>query len=424
MKIPYKDLNFSTESLQFQSAKMHEQLTEAIAELRKDGRYNTEALNAVNIPNIVSNFTGMNISFDVLSGGGYNAYIRLPMVDRNHPFVQDWFRDSAFQDDLGAQLIRALGGKAVGGIDPVTGRVSGLYTKIRGDVYMGMGLLKDKSFTDGELAAIIGHECGHLWTYFKYLGTLVYSAHVMGAVAKSMMGLDTHKARVDTLIEAEKVLGVDLNDKEKIAAMPNAKVRSLYAQSVMVSTYAIKSRSETGANVYEMRSCEQLADQFVVRFNGGKDLAIALDKMYRKYWSKSTMNTATYTFLECLKLILFLAATFMFPVSMAIYLMCSNPTRKIYDDPEARVKFIKQQMIDELKNKDLDSKRREQVLENIQAVETVEAGLDDKRSLLELFWTVIMPSGRSALTQEQSAKEIEALLSNDLYLNAAKFKQM
>ena len=136
------------------------------------------------------------------------------------------------------------------------------------------------------------------------------------------------------------------------------------------------------------------------------------------------MNTATYTFLECLKLILFLAATFMLPVSMVIFLMCSNPTRKIYDDPEARVKFIKQQMIDELKNKDLDSKRREQVLENIQAVETVEAGLDDKRSLLELFWTVIMPSGRSALTQEQSAKEIEALLSNDLYLSVAKFKQM
>lgn len=424
MGIPKNDITFSFESLAFQSDKMHEQLTEAITEIRKNGKYNTESLTEANIPGIVKNFTGMLITFDVLAYDTHAAYIRLPQVDRNHPFIAAWYRESPFPDDLGAHLIAAMGGKIEGGIDSRTGRVTGIYTKIRGDVFMGMGLLKDKDFSDSEIAAIIGHEVGHLWTYFKYLGTMVYSAHVMSGVAKSMVGLQTYQQRFDTLVEAEKVLGVDLAAKEKIAAMPNGHIRSLYAQSVMISTFAVKSRSETGFNIYEMRSCEQLADQFVVRFNGGKDLAIALDKLYRKYWSRSAMNSATYTFFECIKLIMFLALLVAAPVGIIVYVMLSNPTRKIYDDPEARIRLIKQQMIEELKDKDLDKGRREQVLDNIAAVESIENNLDDKRTLLELFWTVIMPSGRSALRQEEAAKEIEALLSNQLYVNAAKFKQL
>lgn len=424
MKHQTPDLQFSFESLQFQSNKMLEQIAEAISELRKDDKYDTESINKVDIPGIVKNFTGLMITFDVLAYQTHAAYIRLPQIDRNHPFIEEWYRNSHLSDDLGVQLISAMGGKIEGGIDSKTGRVSGVYTKIRGDVFMGMGLLKDKTFTDAELAAVIGHEVGHLWTYFKLLGTLVYSTHVMGGVAKSMLGLENYKARYDTLVEAERVLGVDLKNKDKIAAMPNAKLRSLYAQSIMISAYAVKSRSETGLSVYEMRSCEQLADQFVVRFDGGRDLALALDKLYRKYWSKSAMNTATYTFFECIKLIMFLAGLFLIPVILVVYLLLANPTRKIYDDPEARIRFIKQQMVEELKDKDLDKSRREQVLSNIEAVEMVEGTLDDKRSLMELFWTVIMPSGRSALREEEAAKEIEALLSNDLYTQAAKFKQL
>lgn len=412
----------SMEDIAFQSGRLFIDLSEAIGSLRKKDTYTTETINEADIPGIVRLHTKMRISFDVNTNVSYGAYIRLPEVDRNHPFMQDSWRQGFLADDTGAALIRALGGRMTGGVDRKNGRVSGIYTDIQGDVVFGVRLMRDKSFSNEELAAVLLHEVGHLFTYFEYLGTLVYTSHVIGAVAKSVYGIDSYDKRIDTLVEAEKVLGVDIDNKERIAATPNKRMRSLMAQSVLISTIAQKSRSDTGYNIYEMRSCEQLADQFTTRHGAGKDLVFALDKMYRRYWDKSTMNTAEYTVFECIKLILFMAGLFLFPITLTVYLLTANPTRKIYDDPEARVKLLKQQMLQQLKDKNIDAIKKRQILADIEAVELVQSTLDDKRSLMELFWTTIMPSGRAAMKQQEAQKLIEGLLNNELIVTATKFE--
>lgn len=419
----YADVTLGLEAVAYQSGRLFIDLTEAMGVLRKADTLDTASISKAEIPEIVRMHTNMRIGFDVKPTLSLGAYIRLPEVDRNHPFIFNSWRDADMSDDVGVALIRALGGKMQGSVDKLNCKVGGVYKDIQGDVVFGAGLVNDKSFSDAELASILMHEVGHLFTYFEYLGTLVMTSHVISGISKSMYQIDSYDKRLDTLKEADRVLGVDTQNRERIAAAPNAKARSLLAQSVYISTLGFKSRSDTGFNMYELRSCEQLADQFVTRHgSGGRDLATALDKMYRKFWSRSAMSTTEYTIWECTKLIMFLAGLFILPLPFIVYLLIFNPTRKIYDDPAARLKFIRQQMTDALKDKTLDDKRRTQVLDDIEAVTKLEAELDDKRTLLELFWTTIMPSGRTALSQEATQKQVEALLNNELFVAASKFK--
>ena len=419
----YADATLGLEAVAYQSGRLFIDLTTAMGILRKADTLDTKSIAAAEIPEIVRLHTNMRIGFDVKPTLSTGAYIRLPEIDRNHPFIANAWRGGDMSDDVGVALIRVLGGKMQGSVDTLNCKVGGVYKDIQGDVVFGAGLVNDKSFTDAELASVLMHEIGHLFTYFEYLGTLVMTSAVIAGIAKSMYKIESYDKRLDTLKEADRILGVDTQNPERIAAAPNAKARSLLAQSVYISTMGIKSRSDTGFNIYELRSCEQLADQFVTRHGcGGRDLASALDKMYRKFWSRSAMSTTEYTIWECTKLIMFLAGLFIIPLPLIVFLLVFNPTRKIYDDPAARLTFIRQQMTDALKDKSLDDRRRAQILEDIAAVGVLEANLDDKRTLLELFWTTLMPSGRAALSQEATQKQVEALLNNELFVAASKFK--
>jgi hypothetical protein len=419
----YADATLGLEAVAYQSGRLFIDLTTAMGILRKADTLDTKSIAAAEIPEIVRLHTNMRIGFDVKPTLSMGAYIRLPEIDRNHPFITNAWRGGDMSDDVGVALIRVLGGRMQGSVDTLNCKVSGVYKDIQGDVVFGAGLVNDESFTDAELASVLMHEIGHLFTYFEYLGTLVMTSAVIAGIAKSMYKIDSYDKRLDTLKEADRILGVDTQNRERIAASPNANARSLLAQSVYISTMGTKARSDTGFNIYELRSCEQLADQFVTRHGcGGRDLASALDKMYRKFWSRSAMSTTEYTIWECTKLIMFLAGLFIIPLPLIVFLLVFNPTRKIYDDPAARLTFIRQQMTDALKDKSLDDRRRAQILEDIAAVGVLEANLDDKRTLLQLFWTTLMPSGRAALSQEATQKQVEALLNNELFVAASKFK--
>jgi hypothetical protein len=107
-----------------------------------------------------------------------------------------------------------------------------------------------------------------------------------------------------------------------------------------------------------------------------------------------------------------------------MWIIFFNPTIKYYDDPEARVKFIRQQMTNELKDKGLNDKRRDEILADLELVDVIEDGLDDKRGLLELFWTEIIPSGVTANTQEKAMKHLEELLNNQLFIQSAKLHKL
>lgn len=395
-------------------------LIECIAKLRKSNTYTTQSIIESGINETINSFTQMRIMFHVDAKYSEAAFITWPSIDKNHPFIANEIR-TLVQSDTGLTLIRALGGSMHGSIDMRNCRVDGIFKEIQGDITFGAGLLRSNRFSDAELAAIMLHEIGHLWTYFVYTGTIVLTSHVISAAAKAVYELEDTDKRVIILKEAEQVLGVEIDNHERIAAMPK-QIRALATESVFISAKAIQSQSETGCSIYEMRSVEQLADRFATQHGAGPDLATGLDKLFRGYMHRSTLSTTEHTMLEIGKLILFTGGLFLFPVPLLMAVLFSNPMEKRYDDPEQRIKLIKQMIIDELKEDRIPIDRRKQLQDDIELLEVVEKGLNDKRTLLELFWTTIMPGGRAALRQEQAQKKIEELLNNELFVISNKLK--
>lgn len=395
-------------------------LSDAVAKLRKADSYTTEAIIASGINEAIKAYTNMSIKLNVDPKFSEAAYITWPSLDMNHPFIDQEIRKNIHQD-TGLVLIRALGGQMMGSVDMRNCRVGGIFEKIQGDIVLGVGLFKSTRFTDFEIAAIMLHEIGHMWTYFVYLGTVVMSSHVISAAAKAVYEIDDYDKRIMVLKESEQILGVEIADKDRLAAMPK-QVRGLATESIFISSKAQQTQSETGYNIYEMRSVEQLADRFAVQHGAGPDLATGLDKMFSSYGHRSTLNTTEHTLLEIVKLIGFTAGLFLFPVPLLIYVLFTNPLEKHYDDPEKRVRLIKQMIIDEMKDDRLPPARRRQLQDDYDITEKVEKGLDDKRTILEMFWSTIMPSGRKALNQEQAQKRIEDLLNNELFVISNRLK--
>lgn len=410
----------SFESMLRQNKLLFENLTKAFSVLRSDGQFTTESIKKSEIADIVFDHCGITIDFLVSKKIKHNAYVIFPLVDKNHPFFEDFVRKHAHAD-LGIGLIRAMDVAPQGSIDVKSCRVTGVFSKLKSDVYMAWDILNGTGWTPEENAAVLLHEIGHIFTYFFYLGTVVRSAMVTGAAVKSVMGVENSEERVKILVEAERTLGIEVPNIERIANADH-RVRGKLVQSVFISAEATKMRIETGNNYYEMRAAEQLADQFAIFHGAGTSLATALLKLNKNSMSAAYMPWPIHVFVEICKVIMFAFGLVLMPLPMIAFVLLSNPMQKRYDDPAQRIRFIRQQIIDELKDPELESARIQELKQELLVITEVENQLDDKMTIMEVFWTTIMPPGREADRQIVAQKRLEELLNSELFVKAAEFR--
>lgn len=411
----------SLESFAIQSDKFFNQLVESITFLRNDGRYTTKEIKESLIMDHINKQTGMNVEL-IIKKGFMGAYVMLPNVDRNHPFINSSAR-KFMGNDVGVSAINFKAATPQGYVDTSTCRVSGWYSEIVSPVTIGLELLSSPGFTAEEIAAVLLHELGHLYTYFLLLGTTVLSSLVIAATAKECVGAVDYGKRVYVLKEAEKTLGIEIPNKEGLAKV-NADKDAKGIQVVMLTSLAEKARSDTGFNYYEMRSCEQLADKFAVRHGAGIHLASALEKIYTTYGHSSYRNRMLHIFGEIVKLILFCLGMLLGPLEMialVCYVIFYNPMGKVYDDPKQRLTYIRTELIKEIKERKLPEERRQQIIVDAELIQTMIDKADDKLTFTQVFWKYCRSEGSKAVKQEELAKNIETLSNNDLFLNAAKF---
>ena len=413
------NLTMSMEDLAFMGTALHISLTKAVEFLRKDGSYSTKAIHESNIIRSVYLSTGMYIDFLIEKHVGFNAYALLPSVDKNHIFVKEVYRGYS-SGETGDVLINTLGKAAQGSVNPKTGYVDGVFQKIKIDISLGHALISSSKFTPAEVSAIILHELGHAYTYFYHLGTVVKTALVSSVAAKSVMEGQDMTTKVKVLKSAERTLGIEIRNKEELATSDQK--GGAVVQTVILSAAAEKTRSESGYTAYELRSVEQIADGFAVRHGAGADLVLALEKLAQMHGNRATYNTAQHLFMEAIKIIFFSISLMVMPLSMIAYVLLASPHLKSYDDPEARARLVKQNMVAELKNPCLPDARRRAIIDDIAVVEQVEKSLDDKMTFLELFWGTIMPSGVRALNQQDTQKQIEKMINNDLFLKSQQLR--
>lgn len=167
----------ATESIRFQNRDKFEKVTAAVAEMRKTD-YSRTAYETSTIPAVIKECFGITVRLCDASELGLAdqrlAAVHPPELDKNHPLVPEFQRITyKGNNDLGIYSKFAKDGVIIGEVNDLEATVGGDYSKVICQLYVTPVLFADESFTDEELGAIILHEVGHIYTYFKLMYTSI-----------------------------------------------------------------------------------------------------------------------------------------------------------------------------------------------------------------------------------------------------------
>ena len=413
-------LAMSFEAVAFQvNPTLFTEIALIFGELRKLANPTTKDIQKTNLTKLLKSELNLNINPQIDPATYPNAYVMPPALNKNHPLVTEWFRHAKGDADALAG-ISANGGMFFGTVNLNTGRIDGPIANVECDLWVTVGLLQNKIFTDQEIAAIFLHEIGHIEVYFEFVCHAVSTNYILAELSRAWSKSDSQVKRIQLIRDAQKAMKIAELDPEKLAEENKVDV----VQTVLLSKSIDATRTELGSQIYDMRAWEQLSDQFATRFGAGRDLATALDKIMRWSGHESYRGTAMFVVIEAIKFIAWLGMMFIGLIPLAALILLYNPNVKIYDEPGERIQRIRQQLILRLKDNTLSKDYRQSLLDDVECLDQIVEPINDRRGILELFWTAVIPGGRYEYNQQKFQQELEALALNDLFLQSAKLKAL
>lgn len=394
------------------------------------------------IAKVIQKYTNLNVSFKNGNQVGFATDVIL--INQNHIFF-DQELIQLYKDHGGWKLnlhrdiekvMTDLKSKSVsGGVSLKDAKVYGAYAQIPVKIYLPVDDMLDKSYlTDAEVAAVLLHEIGHTFNMLELAGRTATTNQVLSLLSKALDGSVTEQDRVVIFSKAAKTLEMDdeLTDQLK-------KSKTEYQLTIVLFDADMrKCKSELGASVYDVNSCEWLADQFASRCGASKELVTALEKVFVKYG----LNMEGYARMNRMQIYIFtyfalpslMSLMIMTPLAiflggwclLFVYILVALQTKKndIYDKPLSRINRIRRETVDRLKDPELDDDQRKQILKTIEGIDAVLArgDLPDYLLFAEKVAYFFKPTYRAAHKYELLQKELEAIASNDLFIKAAQLK--
>lgn len=420
--MPRDFIPVGVEAIAYQTTKFHEELTDKVDQFRKAGIFTTQEAAKMGIPKLIEDYTGMSVRIDIEASWAPNAMIRIPDMDKNHPMLNNFYRGWFTNNDMHT-ISKMVNDKFTGVIDRKNARVAGHFSKITAPLYLTTAILKSEKFTAREIAGVMLHELGHLYTYFERIIDLVSINYAAWSAAERIMKTELDADRVVILTEFSNAVDAKLIEMETMAKMDGKEVIFTH----LVCETVKNRRNEEGDMVYSYRGYEFSSDQFAVRHGAGVDLAAALDKVYRsQFLNPSYISWPTHVAIQSIGFlyhVLMASTGFGGALFTAIVLLAARPMNKTYDDPRQRMERIKREMVGELKLK-LSDERRRQLVSDIEAIDTMMSGINDKAEWLEAIWKYLIPAGRSNQAKMEFQQSLERLANNNLFLQAARLENL
>lgn len=415
-----KRLSIGLEAIQVQNELFFKDLVLAFARLRGLSNPNEKSIEGVGFADIVKRHTGLTIRLNLDPSSDINAYVIPPMVDKNNPLIYDWWKPHIANTDV-KKFIKAKRSDIINGwVDLQRGKVGGIFSEIVHQVHVHRGLVDSKLLSDEERAAIFLHEIGHLFTYYEFLGHTLTTNVILHAATQAFFKADDLIKRTQIVDETCKALDIDLEDPEALVHCTSKEV----FQTVVLRKAILNAKSSTGSSIYDITATEALADQYAIRQGAGRHLATGLDRVHRYYGgSPSYQSTAIHLFATIIRVVLFFAL--LFPTFGLIFIvLLINPAMKLYDDPGARLGRMRRELVAGLKDRDVPPAQRQACVSDIEAIDALLKNIDDKRTLMEVFYTSVLPGGRRQYQQLKFQVELEKLVNNQLFVTAEKLTNL
>lgn len=423
----------ASESIRFQNREKFEKVVAAVADFRKNN-YSRTAYETSSIPQVVMECFKINVRLCDGSELGMTdhriAAVHPPELDKNHPLVPE-FQKIAYKgnNDLAIYSKFAKDGVIIGEVNDAEAEVSGDYSKIVCQLYMTPTLFADEKFTDEELAAILLHEVGHIYTYFKLIGRTLLTNMVADAAANRIMKLSDPKEKMKIVSDVEKLLNSRINQPETV--LEEYRKEAIYTH--LVTELAQPRVNAVASNGYTNRNWERLADDFAARLGAGAYLASGLMKLEQSpmYLARNAafIDYGTHIVLQTLLLAAIIHNGIFSPFLVGglcvLGFVMTDPQDYVYDRPEERFHTMRRTMMEELRlyegqhSKEANEARK-RILREIGMVDELLVNVKDKTNVFKAFHDYLTPSGRREKKAIEFQQDIEKLMTSSLAIAAAK----
>ena len=419
----------TTETIHFQTDDIAGELEKRILAIRdynkgkglgKTKIYDTEP--AEDLLAFIKKRFNLSIKFDPeVSDAGPAIY--MPRLDGNHIFHDKEFKEMAdyYAYDLEAdskKLFKLYDKKFFEGeVNLTNATIGGAFTKC--DMTMCIPV---PDFNHGsilsprELAAVILHEVGHVFTYFIMMGRFVRSNQVISCISKASKHKDEEVYKTIVYKTAEEY---KLSEKERETILKN-KDNLTITTSVILDKQMSNDISELGGDTYSSTSCEQLADMFATRCGAGLELAEALNKYYSmgrslEFWVWNAYSIMLFVYLTVVLL----------GIPLLLVIWAQRRENEVYDNEFHRFGRVRAQLIEKLKNVRMKPNDVKEAIAKIDRLhELMEGSNKSCLGFLGGLAYFFKRSYRNNYDYEKLQKHLEDMASNDIYVEAMRLSTL
>jgi hypothetical protein len=427
MNLYLTDLIASLEAIEYKKDPiLFRELTDIFERRRRKDLSKEEVCAAV--AKSVKGHTNILIKLNIDQSEEIDVYVYSPRIDKNSPLLAEW--SSTIREENSDYFTEAGMGlhkkklERIGYVNRMAGTVHGAFEVLLSNVHITKELLDGPALIPEEIAAVILHELGHVFTSFETLGQVVSTNFALAALAERLVETKDIPRRVEILKLAQKHImfkDLDIADASKIEKKDKLCV-------VLLDAKIREIRSHTGLSVYDENGWEFLSDQFATRQGAGRWLITGLDKLHRADGAQEYLGSAGRFFTYIMQILLtffFSALTVgLFPIVMITLGFLTSPNGGTYDSTDARFKRVRNDMVNALKSPKLDRMAKADILEDIKVIDEITSKMRPFYGIWDWLYLNVYPKHKRELNQKTLEQELEKLGSNDLYIKAAQFANL
>lgn len=351
--------------------------------------------------------------------------------NKNHIFLNKFWRGDINIKDQD-KLLKGFNNKE-GSVDLQKAKLGGIFSEYVNDVYINFRvLIKEIKLSPAEITGIILHELGHGFYICEYSDRLESVNQVLANVATEVLG----KKKKDlnyVYRELEKVNPNIKKEEVEVLLGDNRVVAGVKWFETIIGTV----KYQLNVDTYDNSSFEQLADNFSSRFGYGRQTIIALDKLHKVMGSPDKSKTdirvmqilSLISVIGGIALIGSLLVTAM-PVGLLyaflfgfLFRMSGTDMQDhTYDELKQRYIRLRNDSVELLKTDKLNKDIAKNVLEDIYIMDSVIKETYQWSTAFGKLANFVFSGARKSKTSIEEQMLLEELLSNDLFIAAAKLK--
>lgn len=405
------------ESIRFQDGSFFRDLT-AILEPYVTGKIPTrnerETLTK-NISSVIKKYTKLNVQ-----GQWSNTYAIS---------IADWFKDHVLfeqyksvltEEDSNALIAKSKKEAISGTVDLINAQVSGFYAEQSFTLLIDATWFVNSRLTAKHHAAVILHEVGHAFTMCEMIDRVVMTNQILTRMQAELLGTDAVK-RKTTIQKAGRALKLNEQVIESASNSANTEV----ATTVLLTGLMKEGRTNTASPYYNVSTAEQMADEFATRMGAGPYLIETLDIVGLNGGQVQKRTAAAYYVMEFIKTTLMISGFAFLPVLIiSLFWMFSESTDSggHYDTPHDRIKRVRNQIIQGMKNFNATKEVVKDYQEQLELADAVLTQYTNRQQ----WWGIVFDylGNYTGVKDRDFQQKLEALASNELFSGALSIKHM